>query len=159
MHIRSLYAHKDLGVFAVMGVAGGLLGATFNQMNRVLTVLRLQYITTPKRKLIEVLALALAMALLSFCVPFAGACKPQPPLDASTEVFTYASVLRPFTCADRASYNELASLYFNAWDDALRILFHLPMVRRACVCVHLVMLLLAFVRALISLVRFSRSSD
>ncbi len=112
-----------------MGVAGGLLGATFNQLNRWLTILRLQHVTTPQRKLVEVLAIAGAMALLSFCVPFAGACKPQPPLDPATEIFTYASVLRPFTCADRNAYNEMASLYFNAWDDSLRILFHLPMVR------------------------------
>lgn len=126
---QTLYGHQDLGVFALMGVAGGLLGATFNQLNRALTVLRLRHVTTPKRKLAEVLAIAGAMALLSFCVPFAGACKPQPPLDPATEIFTYASVLRPFTCADRGAYNELASLYFNAWDDSLRMLFHLPMVR------------------------------
>ena len=124
---RSLYHYRDLGIFALMGVAGGLIGATFNQLNRWMTQLRLRHVTTPQRKMAELLAISGLMALLSFCVPFAGRCKRHPPLDPATEIFTYTSTLRQFTCGDRHTYNELASLYFNSWDDALRILFHLPM--------------------------------
>eukprot|EP00624_Nannochloropsis_granulata_P007624 evm.model.NODE_8754_length_5386_cov_18.327702.2 len=124
---RSLYEQKDLTVFAAMGVVGGLLGATFNQLNRGLTVLRLKHITTPRAKMTEVLGLTVLMALVSFVVPYAGRCRSRPPLDTTTEVYSYASTLRPFLCRGSESYNELASLYFQSWDDSLRILFHLPM--------------------------------
>lgn len=45
------------------------------------------------------------------------------------EVFDYNDSLVQFTCKQPGHYNELASLYFNPWDNALRLLFHLPMVR------------------------------
>jgi len=124
---RSLYEQKDLTIFAAMGVVGGLLGATFNQLNRGLTVFRLKHITTPRAKMTELLGLTVLMALVSFVVPYAGRCRSRPPLDTTTEVYSYASTLRPFLCRGSDSYNELASLYFQSWDDSLRILFHLPM--------------------------------
>jgi chloride channel 7 len=124
---HSLYEQKDLTIFAAMGVVGGLLGATFNQLNRGLTVLRLKHITTPRAKMTELLGLTVLMALVSFVVPYAGRCRSRPPLDTTTEVYSYASTLRPFLCRGSDSYNELASLYFQSWDDSLRILFHLPM--------------------------------
>lgn len=124
-----LYHYKDLGIFSIMGMVGGILGATFNQLNRYLTIFRLKYIITSRHKIVELLCITGLMAIFSFCVPFAGHCKSRPPLDPTTEIFTYASTLRPFLCRDPNSYNEVASLYFNSWDDSLRILFHLPMVR------------------------------
>ncbi len=123
----SLYYYKDLGIFGVMGIVGGLLGATFNQLNRYLTVFRLNRVTTPQAKMAELLGITALMAVLSFFVPFAGRCRSRPPLDPATELFSYASTLRPFQCKGTTSYNELASLYFQSWDDSLRILFHLPM--------------------------------
>ncbi|EWM24280.1 chloride channel 7 [Nannochloropsis gaditana] len=122
-----LYEQKDLSIFAVMGVLGGLLGAAFNQMNRRLTVFRLAHVTTPRKKMLELMSLTTLMAVLSFGLPFAGRCRSRPQLDTTTGIYSYASTLRPFLCAGDDSYNELASLYLQSWDDSLRILFHLPM--------------------------------
>lgn len=116
-----------------MGMVGGIIGAVFNQLNRILTIQRLNYLSSSKHKFIEVLVITGLMACLSFFVPFAGGCKSFPPIDPVTELdtFDYTKTLRPFLCNDGLSYNEIASLYFNSWDDALRLLFHLPMVSLA----------------------------
>jgi hypothetical protein len=58
-----------------------------------------------------------------------GGCKPLPTQEGLVEVFDYNDSLVQFTCPHKGHYNELASLYFNPWDHALRLLFHLPMVR------------------------------
>jgi hypothetical protein len=72
------------------------------------------------------------MAVLSFAMPFRNHdCKPFPeaaPDTTDIEDFNYASVLVQFRCDNSTTYNEMASLFFNSWDDCLRLLFHLPMV-------------------------------
>lgn len=121
---------QDLLVFTVMGAGGGLIGAVFNSLNWRVAEWRHRHAKNHKRRTMEVLVVTSIMAVLSFTIPFAVSdnCKPLPSQTGRVEVFTYNSTLRRFTCGDPEDYNELASLYLNSFDDALRLLFHLPMV-------------------------------
>lgn len=69
----------DLGFFVVMGVIGGLLGATFNCLNKRLAKYRMRNVH-PKPKLVRYLCSRLPQPAVAAC----ALCGPSPPREATT---------------------------------------------------------------------------
>lgn len=122
----------DLGFFIVMGVIGGLLGATFNCLNKRLAKYRMRNVH-PKPKLVRVLE-SLLVALVTTVVVFVasmvlGECRQMSEaqlgndsiqLQVSSDV---NSSIKTFFCPND-TYNDMATLFFNAQESAILQLFH-----------------------------------
>lgn len=118
----------ELVMFALVGAAGGAIGAGFNQVNKMITIGRKKVfgytgtVSAKKasyKKLIEVLIVSFVMSTLSFVLPLAWKeCRAVP---ATVSNFTQESKLIGslvrFQCAE-GEYNELASLFFTEQDVA-----------------------------------------
>ena len=113
-------------MFALVGAAGGAIGAGFNQVNKMITIGRKKVfgytgtVSAKKasyKKLLEVLIVSFVMSTLSFVLPLAWKeCRAVP---ATVSNFTQESKLIGslvrFQCAE-GEYNELASLFFTEQD-------------------------------------------
>lgn len=125
----------DLAFFVFMGVIGGLLGATFNCLNRRLAKYRMRNVH-PKPKLVRVLE-SLLVSLVTTVVVFVasmllGECRKMSSSSQGgnkTLVFQVSSseevnaTIRTFFCAN-GSYNDMATLFFNPQESAILQLFH-----------------------------------
>lgn len=63
---KSNYRTYEIFIFALIGVAGGALGALFNAINRAVTEYRMAYMGTPYKRLSELLFYVGSFACLSF---------------------------------------------------------------------------------------------
>lgn len=120
------YYSYELFIFAGMGVAGGIMGAFFNHINMRATKYREPYATTTWKRMVELLLLTLAFALISFFLPLMWTkCTPIPTDTAGweTEQVDLLNELVQFQCDDN-HYNQLASLYFAPADIAMQQLYH-----------------------------------
>ncbi|XP_026548411.1 chloride transport protein 6-like, partial [Notechis scutatus] len=131
-----LWTIVDLGFFILMGVGGGLLGATFNCINKRLAKYRMRNVH-PKPKLVRVLE-SLLVCLTTTLVIFVasmllGECRPLSSADhgdnssalslqdsSSEEV---NSSIKTFFCHNN-TYNDMATLFFNPQESAILQLFH-----------------------------------
>eukprot|EP00898_Chlorokybus_atmophyticus_P007736 jgi/Chlat1/7964/Chrsp69S07401 len=125
------YATVELVPMAMLGVLGGLLGALFNQLNMYLTVWRKAVLWRrggPRARVIEVLVITGLTSLCSYLVPFftaCSACPENPDVVCPRPSHHYGNFIR-FNCPEgetRGQYNDLATLFFNTQDDAIRNLF------------------------------------
>ncbi|KAM9752562.1 H(+)/Cl(-) exchange transporter 6 isoform 2-T2 [Menidia menidia] len=127
-----LWTAVDLGFFVLMGVAGGLLGALFNCLNRVLSRYRLRHVH-PKARFLRVLE-SLLVAMVTTVVIFAasvllGECRELSPPTAPNTTLPggdsgdSGSSVRRFFCSNQ-SYNDMATLLFNPQETAIHQLFH-----------------------------------
>ncbi|XP_054464846.1 H(+)/Cl(-) exchange transporter 6 [Anoplopoma fimbria] len=125
-----LWTAVDLAFFVLMGVVGGLLGALFNCMNKILAKYRIKHIH-PKAKFIRVLE-SLLVAMVTTVVIFAasillGECRdlsshtPQNTTLSGSEDIN--STIRQFFCTNE-TYNDMATLFFNPQEAAIHQLFH-----------------------------------
>uniref|UniRef100_A0A4W6CT10 Chloride channel protein n=1 Tax=Lates calcarifer TaxID=8187 RepID=A0A4W6CT10_LATCA len=122
-----LWTAVDLAFFVLMGVAGGLLGALFNCMNKCLAKYRIRHIH-PKAKFIRVLESLLvtmvttvvifaASMLLGECLMYLSSC-------IKLQIFEdINSTIRQFFCTNK-TYNDMATLFFNPQEAAIHQLFH-----------------------------------
>ncbi|XP_038602798.1 chloride transport protein 6, partial [Tachyglossus aculeatus] len=129
-----LWTAVDLGFFIVMGVIGGLLGATFNCLNRRLAKYRMRNVH-PKPKFVRVLE-SLLVSLVTTVVVFGasmilGECRQMSsaspsgnssfhPQNPSEDV---NSSIKTFFCPNE-TYNDMATLFFNPQEAAILQLFH-----------------------------------
>ncbi|CAJ0937037.1 unnamed protein product [Ranitomeya imitator] len=130
-----LWTVVDLAFFIIMGVVGGLLGATFNCLNKRLVKYRMKNVH-PKPKLIRVCE-SLLVSLVTTVIVFVssmvlGECRSlSPPTDwnngsiavqvsSSEEV---NSSIKTFFCPNN-TYNDMATLFFNPQESAILQLFH-----------------------------------
>ncbi|KAF3820321.1 hypothetical protein GH733_015830 [Mirounga leonina] len=129
-----LWTAMDLGFFVVMGVIGGLLGATFNCLNKRLAKYRMRNVH-PKPKLVRVLE-SLLVSVVSTVVVFMasmvlGECRQ---MSASGQIGNDSSQLqvtsedvnsstKTFFCPNE-TYNDMATLFFNPQESAILQLFH-----------------------------------
>ncbi|XP_076022485.1 H(+)/Cl(-) exchange transporter 6 isoform X2 [Genypterus blacodes] len=127
-----LWTVVDLAFFILMGIVGGLLGALFNCMNKVLAKYRIRHIH-PKAKFIRLLE-SLLVAMVTTVVIFVtsltlGECRD---LSSPTSHNTSAprsgsedinSTVRRFGCPNK-TYNDMATLFFNPQEAAIHQLFH-----------------------------------
>uniref|UniRef100_A0A2K5CF22 Chloride channel protein n=1 Tax=Aotus nancymaae TaxID=37293 RepID=A0A2K5CF22_AOTNA len=103
-----LWTAMDLGFFVVMGVIGGLLGATFNCLNKRLAKYRMRNVH-PKPKLVRYLRSRLPLA-----------CSGSLSLVTSEDM---NSSIKTFFCPND-TYNDMATLFFNPQESAILQLFH-----------------------------------
>lgn len=121
------YELFELVPMLLLGILGGLLGTAFNAMNAQLTIWRKAYYRNkpPKAKIIEAVVVAFATSTISFCLPMMVPCQPCPanashtcPRAETEQSGNYV----PFNCGAGEKYNDLATLFFNTQDAAIRSL-------------------------------------
>eukprot|EP00803_Ostreobium_quekettii_P009051 evm.model.scf_1646.2 EVM.evm.TU.scf_1646.2 scf_1646:9021-11405(-) len=119
------YELFELLPMLLLGVLGGLLGSAFNALNARLTVWRQAWFkhSGPKAKIMEAVSVAFLTSTISFCVPLTVQCKKCPTLTGDQcpgvdDSYNYVK----FNCGD-GYYNDVATLFFNTQDDAIRSLF------------------------------------
>ncbi|XP_043691449.1 chloride channel protein CLC-d-like [Telopea speciosissima] len=124
------YSFEELLPMAFIGVIGGLLGALFNQLTLYITRWRRQYLHKKgnRVKIIEVCIISLMTSAISFGLPLLRKCSPCPETEANSGIECprppgmYGNYVR-FYCAKDNEYNDLATIFFNTQDDAIRNLF------------------------------------
>lgn len=120
------YELFELVPMMLLGILGGLLGTAFNSMSAQLTIWRNKFFRhRPKRdRILEVVAVAFLTSTISFCLPLMVSCQKCPitaadmcPRNPSSYVGNYVS----FQCGEN-EHNDLATLFFNTQDAAIRSL-------------------------------------
>ncbi|CAI5980177.1 unnamed protein product, partial [Closterium sp. NIES-64] len=114
----------------MLGLMGGLLGALFNQLTLYLSAWRRNHLHKrgDRVKIIEACLVAAATSALSFTIPFLAPCRACP------DPMRYPDIVCPrpkyhwgnfvqFNCPRDDQYNDLATIFFNTQDDAIRNLF------------------------------------
>lgn len=123
-----LWNIADLAIFTVMGFFGGLLGALFNHINKVITKHRMKHVNK-KHKLIRIMEAALVAAMttsVSFGASIVlGECSEIPQNLTSETSNTIETAVRTYFCPD-GFYNDMATLFFNSQEEAIKQLFHQP---------------------------------
>ncbi|KAK1380084.1 Chloride channel protein [Heracleum sosnowskyi] len=124
------YSFVELLPMAVIGVIGGLLGALFNQLTLYLTHWRRNYLHKrgSRVKIIEVCLISVITSAISFGLPLFRKCTPCPEVDVNSGIECprppgmYGNYVN-FYCSNDKEYNDLATIFFNTQDDAIRNLF------------------------------------
>ncbi|XP_010255989.1 PREDICTED: chloride channel protein CLC-d isoform X2 [Nelumbo nucifera] len=124
------YSFEELLPMAVIGVIGGLLGALFNQLTLYITYWRRKYLHKMgnRVKIIEICLISLITSSISFGLPLLRKCSPCPESEANSSIECprppgmYGNYVN-FYCKKENEYNDLATIFFNTQDDAIRNLF------------------------------------
>eukprot|EP00601_Ochromonadales_sp_CCMP2298_P023979 CAMPEP_0173277300 /NCGR_PEP_ID=MMETSP1143-20121109/4001_1 /TAXON_ID=483371 /ORGANISM="non described non described, Strain CCMP2298" /LENGTH=834 /DNA_ID=CAMNT_0014214371 /DNA_START=134 /DNA_END=2635 /DNA_ORIENTATION=+ len=120
------YATFELFIFLLMGAAGGVMGAGYNELTRRASVYRMQHVTKVWQRGVELLSLTALMALLAFLLPLVwDTCTPIPTdtADWSDQEVDLLGKLVQYQC-NANEYNQVATLYMVPADVALQQLFH-----------------------------------
>lgn len=114
------FAFLELFTFAGMGIANGVIGAVFVELNKRVNDLRRKYIRTWSVKLVEVFILAVISSVLMFLLPVVPAFASCRNLD---NVRAEQMYFHRFNC-DEGYYNDLATLLFTpAAGTSINLLF------------------------------------
>ncbi|KAJ6771563.1 CHLORIDE CHANNEL PROTEIN CLC FAMILY MEMBER [Salix koriyanagi] len=124
------YSFEELLPMAVIGVIGGLLGALFNQLTFHITYWRRNYLHKKgnRVKIIEACLISVITSAISFGLPLLRKCNPCPESDHDSGIECprppgmYGNYVN-FYCGKDKEYNDLATIFFNTQDDAIRNLF------------------------------------
>ncbi|XP_068184079.1 H(+)/Cl(-) exchange transporter 6 isoform X2 [Antennarius striatus] len=123
-----LWTVVDLAFFILMGIVGGLMGALFNCLNKILAKYRVKHIH-PKAKFIRVLE-SLLVTMVTTLVIFTasmllGECRDLPSFNSTvlSDREDINSTIRQFFCSN-STYNDMATLFFNPQEAAIHQLFH-----------------------------------
>jgi chloride channel 7 len=120
------YNTYELFIFAGMGVAGGIMGAFFNEINKRVSKFRASYANQVWKRMIELLILTFVFSVITFVVPLMwNTCteKPTDTADWSTSQLDLLDELVQYECGSY-QYNQVASLYFVPSDVAMQQLYH-----------------------------------
>ncbi|WVZ09517.1 hypothetical protein V8G54_014047 [Vigna mungo] len=124
------YSFAELFPMAIIGVIGGLLGALFNQLTLYITTWRRNHLHMKgnKVKIIEACLVSILTSVISFGLPLLRKCTPCPESDPASGIECprppgmYGNYVN-FYCSKDNEYNDLATIFFNTQDDAIRNLF------------------------------------
>ncbi|CAH8272312.1 unnamed protein product [Arabidopsis lyrata] len=124
------YYFKELLPMAVIGVIGGLLGALFNQLTLYMTSWRRNSLHKKgnRVKIIEACIISCITSAISFGLPLLRKCSPCPEsvpdsgIECPRPPGMYGNYVN-FYCKTDNEYNDLATIFFNTQDDAIRNLF------------------------------------
>ncbi len=120
------YYTYELLIFALMGVAGGIMGAYFNSVNKHMTIFRESYSKIVWKRMIELLVLTFIFSVITFLLPLMwDSCTAIPTYtaDFSTQQLDLLDDLVQYQC-NTNQYNQLASLYYVPADTAMQQLYH-----------------------------------
>lgn len=117
-----LWTLSDIPLFLLMAIVGGLLGAMWNQVQSMITVFRIKYRTTLRRRVAEAgLIAAVNTTLLYLTAQYIDTCKPLPSTNSTPPWLLHT--VRQATCED-GKYSSLATLVFNPLEIAVQEFFH-----------------------------------
>ncbi|KAG6726724.1 hypothetical protein I3842_02G094500 [Carya illinoinensis] len=124
------YSFEELLPMAIIGVIGGLLGALFNQLTLYISYWRRNHLHKKGNqvKIIEACLVSLITSIISFGLPLLRKCSPCPDSDPDSSLECprppgmYGNYVN-FYCSKEKEYNDLATIFFNTQDDAIRNLF------------------------------------
>ncbi|XP_048581083.1 H(+)/Cl(-) exchange transporter 6 isoform X2 [Nematostella vectensis] len=120
-----LWNIQDLLIFIIMGFVGGLLGAWFNSLNRNLTIHRILYVNSRRKfvKILEAILVALVTTSIAFfCPVYLGSCLSRDLPSQNINLTT--KEVKSYFCS-KGEYNDMATLFFNSQEGAIKQLFHL----------------------------------
>ncbi|KAJ7970087.1 Chloride channel protein like [Quillaja saponaria] len=122
--VKVKYSLADLLAAILLGAIGGILGSIYNYL--VDKVLRVYSIINEKGAIFKIL-LVIAVSLLTSCcsygLPWLAKCIPCPTVvQDNCPAVGGSGNYKPFQCKP-GYYNDLASLFLNTNDDAIRNLF------------------------------------
>ncbi|KAJ4755043.1 Chloride channel protein [Rhynchospora pubera] len=115
------YHLADLPVVILLGVIGGVLGSLYNFL--MLKVVRIYGYINEKGRAHKLLLTSVVSILIScflYWLPWIASCRPCPSTSNGDCLST--NRFRQFQCP-KNHYNDLASLFFNTNDDAIRNLY------------------------------------
>ncbi|XP_015879694.2 chloride channel protein CLC-c [Ziziphus jujuba] len=120
---KTAYSGPDILAVIFLGVIGGIFGSLYNYL--VDKVIRTYSIINEKGAASKIL-LAITVALLTSCcsygLPWFAKCIPCPADESSCPTVDGSGNYKSFQCPP-GYYNDLASLFLNTNDDAIRNLF------------------------------------
>ncbi|KAL5182182.1 Chloride channel protein CLC-d [Glycine soja] len=124
------YSFAELFPMAIIGVIGGLLGSLFNQLTLYITTWRRNHLHKKgnRVKIIEACLVSILTSAISFGLPLLRKCSPCPDSDPASGIECprppgmYGNYVN-FFCSKDKEYNDLATIFFNTQDDAIRNLF------------------------------------
>ncbi|KAL5563562.1 hypothetical protein UlMin_033309 [Ulmus minor] len=118
------YNGQDLLAVAFLGTIGGILGSLYNYLvDKVVRTYSIINEKGPAAKILLVITIALLTSCCSYCLPWLAKCIPCPDdLSVSCPSASGSGNYKSFQCPD-GYYNDLASLFLNTNDDAIRNLF------------------------------------
>uniref|UniRef100_A0A7N0TW02 Chloride channel protein n=1 Tax=Kalanchoe fedtschenkoi TaxID=63787 RepID=A0A7N0TW02_KALFE len=120
----SNYTTPDLLAVIFLGIIGGVLGSLYNYfVDKVLRTYSIINEKGPVFKILLVITISLLTSFFSYGLPWLSSCTPCPP-HAMEQCPTIgrSGNYKIFQCPP-GHYNDLASLFFNTNDDAIRNLF------------------------------------
>lgn len=122
--VNITYHITDLLPVIVLGVIGGVFGGLYNYLlDKVLRVYNLINERGPMFKLLLASTVSIFTSCCYFGLPWIAKCIPCPEgLDETCPTIGRSGNFKKFQCPP-GHYNDLASLFFNTSDDAIRNLF------------------------------------
>ncbi|KAI4345612.1 hypothetical protein L6164_012715 [Bauhinia variegata] len=124
------YSFAELLPMAIIGVIGGLLGALFNQLTLYVSSWRRNHLHKKgsRVKIVEACLVSVITSVISFGLPLLRKCTPCPESVPDSNIECprgpgmYGNYVN-FFCSKDKEYNDLATIFFNTQDDAIRNLF------------------------------------
>jgi len=120
------YQLHELFPITILGMVGGLLGASFNSLSaRLCTWRRDSASHHPLARITEAVAVALVTSVVTFVLPLLSSCEqcPADSMEPCPRQHVHFGSYVAFNCDEPNQYNPLATLFFNTQDNAIRSLF------------------------------------
>lgn len=122
------YYSYEIFAFILLGVSGGIIGAAWNEMAKVVIKYYMTHMTSLRDKAIRVAMMVFAMCCISFFLSLSWqVCTPKPSEEETADWDAadkeLLDLLVPFQCPE-GTYNQVASLYLSSAEIAIRQLFH-----------------------------------
>ncbi|CAN8073888.1 unnamed protein product [Agarophyton chilense] len=115
---------KDIPVYVVIGVVGGLAGTILPLINKYITLFRYEHVKQPKRRLFESAFLAAATAFLRIVIPYiANDCQPSNNIIENALSISQIGDFSRFHC-EEGQYSPWAAAIYNPADSVVRSLLY-----------------------------------
>ncbi|CAN6458292.1 unnamed protein product [Victoria cruziana] len=118
------YRMADLLPIIILGIIGGVLGSLYNHLlDKILRVYSFINEKGPMYKVLLTCTISVITSCCLYCLPWLAICAPCPiNLKEECPTIGRSGNFKNFQCPP-GQYNDLASLFFNTNDDAIRNLF------------------------------------